>query len=206
MGLDRPEKVGPRRGASPIKADIEVGLLRQIMRKYGAWARIQPDVTMLPERQDVGPALTAEQERSLLVECGRSPSRALLHFVVLALETGARYNTIRTLQWGNIDFVNRCLKFGKDKTASGTGRTIPLNQRAMETLKFWAEQFPARQPSHCVFLPRNTAYMGLKERSEEPSRSTSALRTLLLERFNPLGTLQSLGRSAIAPTAKSGQW
>jgi integrase len=137
--------------ASNRTVNIEVGMLRQIMRKYGAWARIQSDVTMLPERQDAGCALTPEQETMLLLECGRSVSRALLPFVTLALETGARYNTIRTLQWGNIDFVNRCLKFGKDKTASGTGRTIPLNQRAIETLKFWAQEFPNRQPAHFIF-------------------------------------------------------
>jgi len=95
------------------------------MRKYGVWARIQADITMLRERQDAGCALTPEQESLLLLECGRSVSRALLPFVTLVLETGARYNTIRTLQWGNVDFVNRCLKFGKDKTAAGTGRTVP---------------------------------------------------------------------------------
>jgi integrase len=138
-------------GASNRTINIEVGLLRQVMRKYGAWARIQSDVTMLPEREDAGCALTAEQETMLLHECGRSVSRALLPFVTLALETGARYNTVRTLQWSNIDFVNRCLKFGRDKTAAGTGRTIPLNQRAIETLKFWAQEFPNRQPAHFVF-------------------------------------------------------
>jgi len=106
---------------------------------------------MLPEREDAGRALSAEEESALLLECGKSRSRILLPFVVLALETGARYNTIRTLQWANIDFANRCLKFGKDKTPSGTGRTVPLNQRAVETLKFWAQQFPNWLPEHYVF-------------------------------------------------------
>jgi hypothetical protein len=32
----------------------------------------------------------------------------------------------------NIDFDARCLRFGKDKTAGGSGRLIPLNQRALE--------------------------------------------------------------------------
>lgn len=53
------------------------GVLRQIMKKHGIWARIQPDVTMLPERQDVGRALSAEEESALLLECGRSRSRIL---------------------------------------------------------------------------------------------------------------------------------
>lgn len=138
-------------GASGRTVNIEVGVLRQIMRKHGAWARIQPDVHMLAERQDVGRALSAEEESALLLECGRSRSRLLFPFVVLALETSARFNTIRTLQWQNINLANRCLKFGKDKTAAGSGRTVPLNQRAIAALTFWAQQFPNRLPEHCVF-------------------------------------------------------
>jgi len=147
----RYQKTRLAESASPRTVNIEVAMLRQIMRKTGAWERIRQDVVMLKEREDAGRALTSEEETALLCECGRSRSRILLPFVTLALETGARFNTIRTLQWSNIDFVNRCLKFGKDKTSAGTGRTVPLNQRAAETLKFWAQQFPNRQPEHCVF-------------------------------------------------------
>jgi len=38
------------------------------MGKYGTWARIQADVNMLPERQDAGRALSAEEEFALLLE------------------------------------------------------------------------------------------------------------------------------------------
>jgi hypothetical protein len=96
--ISKYQKARLAEGASNRTVNIEVGVLRQIMRKYGTWARIQPDVNMLPERQDAGRALTAEEESALLHECGRSRSRILLPFVVLALETGARFNTIRTLQ------------------------------------------------------------------------------------------------------------
>jgi integrase len=177
-------------GASNRTVNIEVGLLRQIMRKYGAWARIQPDVTMLPERQDAGCALTPEQENILLLECGRSVSRTLLPFVTLALETGARYNTIRTLQWGNIDFVNRCLKFGKDKTASGTGRTIPLNQRAVETLKFWAQEFPKRQPEHFVFPSEQYGLHGTE------GTFGGTVQVYDYDPKKPVGTIQSAWQSA----------
>jgi hypothetical protein len=57
----------------------------------------------------------------------------------------------RTLQWGCVDFENRCLKWGKDKTASGTGRVVPLSQRAVAALSFWATHFPERKPEHYVF-------------------------------------------------------
>ncbi len=148
-------------GASNRTVNIEVSILRQIMRKHGAWSHIQSDVTMLPERQDVGKALSSAEEFSLLAECGKSRSRLLLPFVVLALETGARFNTIRILRWENIDLGNRCLKFGKDKTAAGTGRSVPLNQRALETLKFWAQQFPNRLPDHYVFPAERVGAAGV---------------------------------------------
>lgn len=145
------QRVRLAEGASNRTVNIEVSTLRQIMRKHGVWARIQADVTMLRERQDVGHALTAAEESMLLMECGRSRSRMLLPFVVLSLETGARYSTIRTLRWDNVDLINRCLNFGKDKTQAGSGRTVPLNKRAVEVLGFWAQQFPNRLPSHFVF-------------------------------------------------------
>ena len=72
-------------GAARRTANMEIGLLRQIMRKHGAWDRIRPDVAMLAERQNVGRALAAEEERVLLFECARSRGRLLLPFTVLAL-------------------------------------------------------------------------------------------------------------------------
>ncbi len=34
---------------------------------------------------------------------------------------------------------------------AGTGRTIPLNERASKILQFWSERFPKRKPEHFVF-------------------------------------------------------
>jgi integrase len=113
-------------GASPKTVNLEIGTLRAILKRSGQWARLQPDVKMLATRDDVGRAITPEEEAALLQACGRSRSRSLVPFVTLAIETGARFGVIRTLQCGSVDFENRCLRWGKDKTASGTGRIIPL--------------------------------------------------------------------------------
>lgn len=137
--------------ASPRTVNLEVGTLRAVLKRSGQWARLQPDVKMLPERDDVGRAITSEEEAALLQACSQSRSRSLVPFVTLAIETGARYGVIRTLQWGNMDLENRCLRWGKDKTASGTGRVVPLSQRAAAALSFWATHFPDRKPEHYVF-------------------------------------------------------
>ncbi|MGO9325507.1 MAG: tyrosine-type recombinase/integrase [Terracidiphilus sp.] len=137
--------------ASPKTVNLEVGTLRAILKRGGQWARLQPEVKMLPTRDDIGRAINTEEEAALLQACSQSRSRSLVPFVTLAIETGARYGVIRTLQWGCVDFENRCLKWGKDKTAAGTGRVIPLSQRAMAALSFWATHFPKRKPEHYVF-------------------------------------------------------
>jgi integrase len=145
-----------KEGASPKTINLELGTLRAIVGPR-VWGTIRAHAKeigmkiMFPTRDEVGLALSPEQESVLLYECGRSRSRILLPFVVLALDTGARFKTIRMLQWRNMDLANRCLKFGKDKTSSGTGREVPLNQRALEMLKGWAQQFPDRRPEHYVF-------------------------------------------------------
>ncbi|MGO9094758.1 MAG: tyrosine-type recombinase/integrase [Bryobacteraceae bacterium] len=149
--IGRYQRARQAEGAAGRTVNIEVGHLRSVLKWAGAWARIQPHVEMLPERQDVGHALTGEEETALLAECGKSRSRVLLPFVVLALETGARFGTLRRLQWANVDLEARSLTFGRDKTRAGSNRTIPLTPRAAETLAFWAESFPDRKPEHYAF-------------------------------------------------------
>ena len=96
--------------ASPKTVNLEIGTLRAILKRSGQWARLQPDVKMLVTREDVGRAITPEEEAALLQACAKSRSRSLVPFVTLAIETGARFGVIRTLQWGSVDFENRCLR------------------------------------------------------------------------------------------------
>ena len=60
---------------------------------------MQPDVKMLATQEDVGRAISPEEEAALLWACAKCRSRSLVPFVTLAIETGARFGVIRTLQW-----------------------------------------------------------------------------------------------------------
>ena len=138
-------------GASPRTINLEFGTLRAILRRHGIWARLQPHVKMLASEKEVGRALNPAEEAALLRACSDSRSRILYPFVTLAIETGARFGVLRTLKWEFVDLERRSLRFGKDKTAAGTGRTVPLNSRATIVLTQWANQFPNRRPEHFVF-------------------------------------------------------
>jgi integrase len=137
--------------ASPKTVNLEIGTVRAILRRNRIWAAIQPDVRMLATRDDIGRAVSTDEENALLAACAQSRSRSLLPAVTLALNTCMRYSEIRLLRWHQVDFGTRMLTVGKSKSDSGTGRGIPLNTRAAAVLDFWASNFPERQPADCVF-------------------------------------------------------
>ena len=126
--------------------------VRRLQRRNKLWAAIADDVRMLPVRTDKGRALSHAEEDSLLEACAKSRSRVLYPFAVLALNTGMRYSELRLLTWGQVDLVGRRLTVGESKTDAGSGRTVPLNERAFEATVAWAQTFPNRESDHYVFL------------------------------------------------------
>lgn len=138
-------------GAAAKTINLEVGTLRAILRKNRLWAGIQPDVRMLRAREDVGRAISRDEEAALLEACRASRSRSLHPAVLLALNTCMRYSELRLLRWRQVDFNSCTLTVGLSKTESGTGRLLPLNDRAIAILGFWASLFPGHEPHHYVF-------------------------------------------------------
>jgi integrase len=149
--VSRYQKARLAENAAPKTINLEVGTLRAILRRHRVWAEIQQDVRMLRTLDDVGHAVTPEEEAALLTACLQSRCRCLYIAVMLALNTGMRYSEIRLLSWRQVDFVARILTVGRSKSPTGTGRAIPLNNRILNVLEMWAAQFPSRQPAHFVF-------------------------------------------------------
>jgi integrase len=131
--------------------NLELGVLRSILRRYRMWEAIAADVDFLKESPSPGRALTHKEETNLLDAASKSRCRSLYPVVMLALNTGMRASEIRGLTWGQVDFLARSLTVGKSKTAAGTGRIIPLNPRAVTVLTHWRGIFPCAQTEHYVF-------------------------------------------------------
>jgi integrase len=115
----------------------EVGELFRIMGSFGEAVRLKlkrAKKLKLAEREDVGRALTLEEERSVLSQAQVSESPHIFTAVMIALNTGLRDSEIRNMQWRQIDFFKQLLTVGKSKTAEGTGRTIPLNSELLKAL------------------------------------------------------------------------
>jgi integrase len=138
-------------GAAGATINLEIGTLRSILRKHRLWGHIQPDVKKRPERDDVGHALTPDEETALLEACRLSRSRSLYPAVVLAINTGLRRAELLNLRWSQLDLGKRVVRVNDSKTRAGRGRSVPLNARATAVITFWAESFPDRKPQHAVF-------------------------------------------------------
>jgi integrase len=149
--ISRYQQARLKEGASPRSINIDVALLRQLLKKHRIWANIQPDVKMLRERSDVGRALTADQQHRLLAACKKSHSRSLYPSVLLSLHTGLRNGELRLLRWRQIDLIEKQITVGKSKTAGGEGRVVPLSDTAFSVLQDWRRQFPDAAPAHYVF-------------------------------------------------------
>jgi integrase len=139
-----------REGAQGKTINIEIGVLRQIMKHHDLWAPLAGKVKSLRTRPNVGRALTPEEESLLLAECAKAESSCYAA-TVLALNTAMRRDEVRQLKWMQVDLFERKLTVGKSKTPDGTGRMIPLNQSAIKALADWGDRFPNRQAEHFIF-------------------------------------------------------
>lgn len=161
--ISRYQRTRLAEGAAPKTVNLEFGTLRGLLRHHRLWLAIQPDVKMLPVDEDKGRALTLEEETRLLEACRNSRSRSLYPGVMLALNTAMRRGELRLLRWRQVNLLAARLTVGKSKTQAGTGRLIPVNQRAAMVLNFWASLFPDREPGHFVFPAERYGRNGKKD-------------------------------------------
>ena len=169
VGHRRKQKVGPlarRRPVADKSIKHELATLRGILKRARLWAAIVDDELLptLQDRDDVGRAISADEETALLAICWKSRSRGLATAVVIALNTGMREGEIRRLRWDQVNFDSRTITVGKAKTAAGTGRAIPMNDRLTLAMRTWANRFPARESSHYVFPAEQYGRPGTKSK------------------------------------------
>ena len=144
--------------------NLELGVLRTILRRYRMWEAIA-DVDFLKEDPSPGRALSHAEETALLDAAAKSRCRSLYAVIMLAINTGMRANELRGLTWAQINFLANALTVGKSKTLAGTGRMIPLNPRAVAVLTHWRGLFFCPQPDHYVFPHEKYGLAGNDRRS-----------------------------------------
>ena len=142
-------------GVSGRTVNLEVTLIRQVLKRAKRWAVIADDVSNLPENQNVvGKVLTREQKLHLFRTAASKPEWDVAYCAaVIAVNTTCRKVELLTLCWSDVDLFNRALSIQRSKTDAGH-RLIPLNDEAMAgfaRLRKRAEMFGGGAPEHFVF-------------------------------------------------------
>jgi len=148
--------------ASPRSINIEVALIRLVLRKAKRWHHIADDVHMLKERSDVGRDLSDDEVHRLLTACKASASRSLFPAVLTSIHTGLRSQELRLLRWHQVGLIEAIITVGKSKTKGGEGRLVYLSALALQTLQNWRAQFPDAKPDHAVFPRESYGLIGKK--------------------------------------------
>lgn len=146
--------------ASPKSVNLEVGLVRLILKKHKRWAAIADEVEMLRTPKDVGRELSDDETHRLLTAIQASVSRSLYPAFIMSTHTGLRNKELRLLKWRQVDLINGSVTVGESKTEGGSGRLVPLSETALGALKDWRAKFPDAQPDHYVFPSESYGLMG----------------------------------------------
>ena len=147
------EKIGNR------TINIEVGVLRRVMKQFKRWSRLADDYKCLPEPHDIGRALTPEQEVKLFaVASSRSEWTVAFLIALVTANTTAGGVELRNVRLDDIDFQAKSLsvRVGKNRFRA---RIIPLNETALwavERLLDRAHSLGAKLPEHYL-IPRRVS-------------------------------------------------
>ena len=118
-------------GVSGRTINMEVAVLRRMLKKAKRWAMLAEDVTMYSETSHIGRALAAEEKKGLFQTAPKKPAWIVTYCAaVLAASTTCRGVELKSIRWREVDLFKREVRINRSKNDSGK-RTIPLNDDAM---------------------------------------------------------------------------
>ena len=103
--ISRYQRLRLKEKASPKSVNLEVELLRLILKKHKRWAAIADEVTMLRVRKDRGRELSDDEIHRLLTAIQASISRSLYPAIFVSTHTGLRNKELRLLKWRQVDLM-----------------------------------------------------------------------------------------------------
>jgi integrase len=149
--LTRIEQVSPR------TCNLELKVVRQLLKTARLWSRLADDIKPLKENsKGPGRALTPEQE-SKLFDCAQKSLylSAAFYAGIVAANTTMRGCELKGLQLSDVDLVTRTVTIRRNSTKTDAGcRLIPLNNAAVWALTKLSERaklLKANEPEHYLF-------------------------------------------------------
>jgi integrase len=114
--------------------NMEMAFIRRLLKRAKRLHVIADDLKPLPERRDIGRALTPDEKLRLLRAAKGKPEWANARLALtLALNTTMRGCEIKGLEWRDISLMDRTLTIRHSKTEAGE-RVITLNADALAAI------------------------------------------------------------------------
>lgn len=174
----------------PALVNMEVGVLRRILKRAKLWHTMADDVRPFKEPITIGRALTPSEKQCLLEAASLKPEWETAYFAaVIALNTTMRGCEIRGLRWSDVDLLKDTLNIRKSKTDAGI-RVIPLTPNALEIfmrLRERAELFGSVETEHYVFA-------SFKPVGRFDGKELAAMRVSGFDPTRPLGSWKKAWR------------
>jgi integrase len=143
-------------GVSNRTVNMEVGVLRQLLKRARVWSTLAEDVKMLPENErPIAQVLTADQKRKLF-EAAASRDEWMVAYcaAVIAVSTTCRGVELKHLRWQDVHLHKQELAIKRSKGRTAGERHLPLNGDALAAFhRLWerAEFIGSTAPDHYVF-------------------------------------------------------
>jgi integrase len=141
-------------GVGPAIVNMEIGVIRRILKRAKRWSMISDEIRPLKEPRTIGRALSSEEKARLLHAADSNPEWQNARLAMtLALCTTMRGVEIRNLRWQDVDLLRNLFTVRRSKTDAGL-RSIPMNDDARSAvLELWerAIAFGGIKPEHFIF-------------------------------------------------------
>lgn len=109
-------------GISNTTVNMEIGILRRVLKRAKRWHFVGDEIPHLPERKDIGRALTPDEKLRLLRIASSRPEWEIAYLAaVLALNTTMRGCELRRLRWSDVDFIEHILVVRRATTKTDAG-------------------------------------------------------------------------------------
>jgi integrase len=154
-------------GASNRTVNMDVGVLRQVLKRFKQWRRIEDDIKMLTESggEPIGRVLTDEEQKRLLKTAEANPEWEHVWCAAeLAANTslrGVEVKRLRRKDLARLDAPDIMKEFEESRTIyvrssknEASKRVIPLNQAAFEAVKRMvvrADRLGHTDPNHYLW-------------------------------------------------------
>lgn len=137
---------------APATANHTVKLLRHVLNVAVSWDLIEKNpvarIALAKENNAIERYMNEDELARLLMVLRTDPARNACNVALLLLATGVRLNEALTAAWENVEIENRLWRIPAANSKSGTVRSVPLNEAALEVL----EKLPTLGKSQWLFV------------------------------------------------------